>query len=72
MVFRALLFVFLLTIKIGYSNIIYDKNNILITDIEMKNYLNLYENNFGTSISKNEAIKKNCYNQEYYKLSSKQ
>ena len=57
MVFRALLFVFLLTIKIGYSNIIYDKNNILITDIEMKNYLNLYENNFGTSISKNEAIK---------------
>ena len=58
MVFRALLFIFLLTIKIGYSNIIYDKNNILITDIEMKNYLNLYENNFGTSISKNEAIKK--------------
>ena len=57
MVFRALLFIFLLTIKIGYSNIIYDKNNILITDIEMKNYLNLYENNFGTSISKNEAIK---------------
>ena len=57
MVFRALLFVFLLTIKIGYSNIIYDKNNILITDIEMKNYLNLYENNFGTNISKNEAIK---------------
>ena len=58
MVFRTLLFIFLLTIKIGYSNIIYDKNNILITDIEMKNYLNLYENNFGTSISKNEAIKK--------------
>jgi len=57
MVFRTLLFIFLLTIKIGYSNIIYDKNNILITDIEMKNYLNLYENNFGTSISKNEAIK---------------
>ena len=57
MVFRTLLFIFLLTIKIGYSNIIYDKNNILITDIEMKNYLSLYENNFGTSISKNEAIK---------------
>ena len=58
MIFRTLLFIFILTIKIGYSNIIYDKNNILITDIEMKNYLNLYENNFGTSISKNEAIKK--------------
>src|SRR6056300_113925 len=58
MVFRTILFIFLLTIKIGYSNIIYDKNNILITEIEMSNYLNLYKNNYGTSISKNEAIKK--------------
>ena len=57
MVFRTILFIFLLTIKIGYSNIIYDKNNILITEIEMSNYLNLYKNNYGTSISKNEAIK---------------
>ena len=58
MVYRLLLFALIFTIKTAYSNIIYDKNNILITDIEMKNYLNLYENNFGTSISKNEAIKK--------------
>ncbi|MDB0034486.1 hypothetical protein N9E52_05050 [Alphaproteobacteria bacterium] len=57
MVFRLLLFVFLFTIKIGYTNIVYDKNNILITDIEIKNYLNLYKNNFGNSISNNEAIK---------------
>ena len=57
MVFRLLLFVFLFTIKIGYTNIVYDKNNILITDIEVKNYLNLYKNNFGNSISNNEAIK---------------
>ena len=57
MVFRYLLFVLFFTIKIGYSNIIYDKNNILITNIEMISYLNLYENNFGNSISKNEAVK---------------
>ena len=57
MVFRLLLFVFLFTIKIGYTNIVYDKNDILITDIEIKNYLNLYKNNFGNSISNNEAIK---------------
>ena len=57
MVYRLLLFMLIFTIKTAYSNIIYDKNNILITDIEMNNYLNLYKNNFGNSISKNEAIK---------------
>jgi hypothetical protein len=57
MVSRLVLFVLIFTIKIAYSNIIYDKNNILITDIEMNNYLNLYRNNFGNNISKNEAIK---------------
>jgi hypothetical protein len=57
MVFRLLIIIFLFTIKISYSNIIYDKNEILIIDIEMNNYMNLYENNFGIKISKNEAIK---------------
>jgi len=57
MVYRFLLFVLIFTIKTAYSNIIYDKNNILITEIEMNSYLNLYKNNFGNSISKNEAIK---------------
>ena len=57
MVYRLVLFVLIFTIKTAYSNIIYDKNNILITDIEMNNYLNLYKNNFRNSISKNEAIK---------------
>ena len=57
MVYKLLLFVLIFAIKTAYSNIIYDKNNILITDIEMNSYLNLYKNNFGTSISKNEAIK---------------
>ena len=57
MVYRLLLFVLIFAIKTAYSNIIYDKNNILITDIEMNKYLNFYKNNFENSISKNEAIK---------------
>ena len=57
MVYRLLLFALIFTIKIAYSNIIYDKNNIMITDIEINGYLNLYKNNFGNNISKNEAIK---------------
>ena len=54
---RILLLIFFFTIKTGYSSIVYEKNNILITEIEINNYLNLYKNNFGNSISKNEAIK---------------
>ena len=57
MVIRILLFIFFFTIKIGYSSIVYDKNNILITEIEINSYLNLYKNNFGISISNNEVIK---------------
>ena len=57
MVYRLLLFVIIFTIKTAYSNIIYDKNNILITDIELNSYLNLYESNFANNISKNEVIK---------------
>ena len=57
MVYKLLLFALIFTIKTAYSNIIYDKNNIFITDIEMNGYLNLYKNNFGNNISKNEAIK---------------
>ena len=57
MVYRLLLFALIFTIKTAYSNIIYDKNNILITDIEMNGYLNLYRNNFGNNFSKNEVIK---------------
>ena len=57
MVFRFLIITFLFIINISHSNIIYDKNEILVNDIEMNNYMNLYENRFGIKISKNEAIK---------------
>ena len=57
MVYKLLLFVIIFTIKTAYSNIIYDKNNIIITEIEMNSYVNLFNDNAGNSISKNEAIK---------------
>src|SRR6056300_222476 len=57
MVYKLLLLFLIFTIKIAYSSIVYEKNNILITEIDINNYLNLYKNNFGNSISKNEAIK---------------
>ena len=53
MVYKLLFFIFIFITNISYSNIIYDKDDILITDNEINYYLSLYENKF----SKNEAIK---------------
>ena len=57
MVYKLLILIFFLVIKIGYTNVIYDKNQILITEIELNKYKELYKNNFGTDISNNIAIK---------------
>ena len=57
MVYKFLILIFFLGIKIGYTNIIYDKNEIIITEIELNNYKELYKNNFETDISNNIAIK---------------
>ena len=57
MVYKLLILILFLGIKIGYTNVIYDKNEIIITEIELNNYKELYINNFGTDISNNKAIK---------------
>ena len=57
MVYKLLILIFFLGIKIGYTNVIYDKNEIIITEIELNNYKELYKNNFRTDISNNIAIK---------------
>ena len=57
MAYRLLFFIFIFTANISYSNIIYDKNGIVITDIEIKNYISLYENNNEIKITKNKAIR---------------
>ena len=43
--FRLLFIIIMLNFNLGYSNIIYDKNGISITEIEDK-LLNLYKNNY--------------------------
>ena len=57
MVIRLLVFIFLVSINFSYSNIIYDKNEITISSIELNKYIDLYKNNFGSNISKNKALK---------------
>lgn len=57
MVYRFFILIFFVGIKIGYTNIIYDKNEIIITEIEINNYKNIYKSNIGTHISDNKAIR---------------
>jgi len=48
---------FLFYLNIGYSNIIYDKNEITVTEIEFNEYLNIHENYYNLIPNKNKAIK---------------
>jgi hypothetical protein len=57
MVYKLLFFIFIFITNISYSNIIYDKNGIVISEIEIENYISLYENNTEIKITKNKAIK---------------
>lgn len=55
---RFLLLILILNINFLYGNIIYDKNEITITEIELIDYIEIYNNNFNLSLSENSALKK--------------
>ena len=52
-----LIIIFLLFFNISYSNIIYDKNENSITELELNTYIELYKNSFNQNLSKNKALK---------------
>lgn len=56
--YKTIIFLFLIYTKFAFSNVIYDKNEITITNIELNEFVLLYKNNLNAQISKNEAIKK--------------
>ena len=41
----------------SYSNIIYDKNDVIISEIDLNYYKQLYSENFGQSLNESTAIK---------------
>ena len=43
--------------KVSYSNIIYDKNDNSVTELELNTYIELYKNSFGQNLSQNKALK---------------
>ena len=52
-----LFIIFMLFFKISYSNIIYDKNENSVTELELDTYIELYKNSFNQNLSKNKALK---------------
>lgn len=55
---NKILFIFLLSTNFLYSQIIYDKNEIVINSIELKEYISLYNNYYSEEITDNQALKK--------------
>ena len=51
------LFLFLLFFKYSYSEIIYNKNNIIITQFDITTYQQLYKENYNSNINKSNSLK---------------
>tara|TARA_B100000963_G_C22606591_1_gene662802 strand:+ start:574 stop:1293 length:720 start_codon:yes stop_codon:yes gene_type:complete len=51
------LFLFLFICKYSFSEIVYDKNNTIITEFDIETYQNLYSENYNTDISDTNALK---------------
>ena len=49
--------IFILISNLGFANIIYDKNDITITDLEYEEYIKIHNENYGEVPNKNFAIK---------------
>ncbi len=52
----SIIFIFLLPLNL-FSNVVYDKNDILITNLDLDNYKQLYYENYGRNINNSTAIK---------------
>ena len=52
-----LLIILLLFFETSYSNIIYDKNENSVTELELNTYIELYKNSFNQNLNKNKALK---------------
>ena len=55
---NKVLFIILLSTNFLYSQIIYDKNEIVINSIELKEYIRVYNDYYSEEISENQALKK--------------
>ena len=52
-----LLIILILFFQTSYSNIIYDKNENSVTELELNSYIKLYQDSFNQNLTKNKALK---------------
>ena len=58
MVYKFLAIIMILYFKLSYSEIIYDKNDITISKIELNEYHKMFEENYNINLSKNDSLKR--------------
>ena len=57
MVFKLLIILITINLNHAYSNIIYDKNEIIVSEIELSEYLELYKDNYNLNLGEYQALK---------------
>ena len=58
MAYKYLTIAMILVFNLSYSEIIYDKNNITISQIELNEYHKMFEENYNINLSKNDLLKR--------------
>lgn len=58
MAYKFLTIAMILVFNLSYSEIIYDKNNITISQIELNEYHKMFEENYNINLSKNDLLKR--------------
>tara|TARA_B100000900_G_scaffold79512_1_gene63917 strand:- start:917 stop:1600 length:684 start_codon:yes stop_codon:yes gene_type:complete len=57
MVFKFFIILITINFSLAYSNIIYDKNEIIVSEIELNEYLKLYKDNYNLYVGEYEALR---------------
>ena len=58
MAYKILVIIIIFVFDLSYSEIIYDKNNIAISQIELNEYHKMFEENYNINLTKNDTLKR--------------
>ena len=57
MFFKLIILITLLISNISYAEIVYEKNNVSISRLELNEYIKLHKDSYNITLSKNKALK---------------
>ena len=67
MAYKILIVIIIFVFDLSYSEIIYDKNNINISQIELNEYHKIFEENYNINLNKKWHFKTNNFNEKAIK-----